>query len=224
MDYKDKYLKYKNKYINLKKSYKLLGGEKMLLITSPHSYCNYELINDTTHVCDKACLNIINVLVDILNTNQHKYNLLVNNNIERKVCDLNRELCKPNGDRSDLTEFIKSFNDYLPVSFCLLDIHSFPENHHDVKYDMYIIYNDQDSDMVKKIFEYLKLNLPNMIFGIFRSKDNYLISQANKKNLPALLLEFPEYNLRDDFNVLLEKRKLILSKLILWIYSNLFAV
>lgn len=185
-----------------------------ILITVPHS-TPLENFKTNYHIIDIVAFDVASNLKNKLNEKlKDSINIkLLNGNINRTICDLNRKWCfQKNPNLTFFQNFIQFIEENKNDSknLFILDIHSYPKrdsflsNQEKKKqYDFVII--DYYLTVYKKPMEFLQLlkitiekNIPDISIGLLGGSDeNFIINHSlinTNYNSIACLFEFYEYN------------------------------
>ena len=177
-------------------------GEKIVVLTAPHSYCS----NESTEFNRKCDLLALDAVKCINEKNLEKKGTTLDMkvflpSIERKDCDLNRddECALSNPYRLKLTEFVKL--NQKNITF-VLDVHSFPSTSKEWgSYDILIL---EDTDLnANDAFSTYSLNFVEFVqalhsdekwkIGLVRGRKNAIIREMKGTfKLKSFLIEFNE--------------------------------
>ena len=176
----------------------------MILITTPHSVCEIDNLN---HLCDsiakKSALALKASLshMDVQYLEADKY---------RGVVDLNRDISIKSRYRRKLTQLMK-----LGKVDLLLDIHSFPGDDTEWKYNDIVLLTTDSLNNLNDCIELSEmLNFNGIISLVIYGTHNSIIEEAERNGILSILIEFNES--LDDIKI-----KYIANIIVSWINSIL---
>lgn len=192
---------------------------KYVIVTSPHSGPAYQY-PENAHPRDIMASNAFHELISQLNNVNIVTHSFINLDVPRRDCDENRLVCHDDLFRQNVRRYIKyksnSPNEYMAM---LIDVHSFPK-HDRSNYlavnDIYILVDDTHDSASWKAARTIinEFNGTNIRVGAAQGITNDIIDEAQRKDTPAILIEFSESLLPHVLQFICKKLAAAISKLI----------
>lgn len=192
---------------------------KYVVVTSPHTGPAYPYIGNA-HPQDTMAAAAFYELTNQLNSLNVVTHSFINLDVARRDCDENRLVCHGDKFRQKVRQYIKyksdSPNEYMAM---LVDVHSFPK-HDRSNYlavnDIYILVDDTPNSNSWKAARFIisEFSDTNIRVDATQGITNDIIDEGQKKDTPAILIEFSESLLPHVLEFICKRLAIAIAKII----------